>query len=107
MHKPDIFKPNRQWAENTVAAIVSMSGYPPEEVERFEEWGEGEGMTTVRFGDRIEFVANPGVVLLLEGMLSEWVMELVEKGDVNLEREAMGMAQQIIGALAKEGDRHD
>ena len=62
---------------------------------------------SVKFGDRLEVIASPALVLRLEAMLSDWVMGLSTQEEIDLEREAMSMAQRIVGALVDNDDSPD
>ena len=57
-------------------------------------------MTNIKFGDRFEVTASPLLIILLETMLENWVTELSQKDEIDLERECFEMAQRIVVHIA-------
>lgn len=52
-----------------------------------------------KFGEKVEFVVSPGLILAIETELTEWVMRLSELENIDLERESMAKAQILIGFI--------
>ncbi len=52
-----------------------------------------------QFGDRVEIIISPRLVIMINEMLEEWVLKLVEAEEVDLERESIGFAQQLLDAI--------
>ncbi len=50
----------------------------------------------VKFGQTATITVSPALVLLIEGMLTEFVEKLSSMDNIVLERESMAMAQQIL-----------
>lgn len=59
---------------------------------------------TVKFGDKVLIVVSPGLVLEVSAMLEEWLTDLSETaGEIDLERESIGMAQAIVARVVEKG----
>ena len=53
-------------------------------------------MNAIKFGSVVSFRVSPALVLLFAGQLEEWLVQLSEQESIDVEREAIGMAQQLL-----------
>ncbi len=56
-----------------------------------------------KFGTVVSIAVSPAIVLKIAELLEEWLIELsTDDGEIDAEREAIGMAQKILSAVVKE-----
>lgn len=66
----------------------------------------------MNLGDTITLKANPGLILAVSEKTETFIKELIEAGEVNLERECMGFARDLVVMLgerskAEEGEKEE
>jgi hypothetical protein len=54
---------------------------------------------STKFGDKVEFVVSPGLILAIETELTNWVIHLSTLENIDLERESMAKTQTLIGFI--------
>lgn len=56
----------------------------------------------MQFGDTITLKVTPGLVIRIGSKTEEFINTLLEKGEVDLERECLAFSQKILGLLGEE-----
>lgn len=59
--------------------------------------------SVVKFGESFQVIVCPALILEIDKMLEAWLTRLSEQENIDLERESIGMAQEIVVAIAKKG----
>ena len=50
----------------------------------------------VKFGDKISFFVSPGITMTIQASLEEWLINLSNNQSIDLDRETIAQAKEII-----------
>jgi hypothetical protein len=55
----------------------------------------------IKLGTELKLIISPKLVLAIEEILSNWLIELSDKDEIDIDRECMAMNQIIVSKIAK------